>query len=110
MLAESAALVCHFILGCFLGGMHALCFRQSISMTRKAARINPNGNLFPPSLSTGSSHVYLGAACLPLNVVENQTTVGRLCWLAVGNATGHSWRTSVVPLTSACSTCQREKV
>ncbi len=23
--------------------------------------------------------MYLGAACLPLNVVENQTTVGRLC-------------------------------
>ncbi len=39
--------------------------------------------------------VYLGAACLPLNVVENQTTVGRLCRLAIGNATGHSKRTSV---------------
>ncbi len=41
------------------------------------------------------TNVYLGAACLPLNVVENQTTVGRLCRLVIGNATGHSWRTSV---------------
>ncbi len=41
------------------------------------------------------SYVYLGAACLPLNVVENQTTVGRKCRLEIGNATGHSWRTSV---------------
>jgi hypothetical protein len=40
-------------------------------------------------------NVYLGAACLPLNVVENQTTAGRLCRLVAGNATGHSWRTSV---------------
>jgi len=39
--------------------------------------------------------VYLGAACLPLNVVENQTTVGRLCRPGPVNATGHSWRSSV---------------
>ncbi len=37
--------------------------------------------------------VYLGAACLPLNVVENQTTVGRQ--LMIRNAMGHPWRTSV---------------
>jgi len=40
-------------------------------------------------------YVYLRAACLPLNVVENQTTVGRLCRLELENATEHSWRTSV---------------
>jgi hypothetical protein len=39
--------------------------------------------------------VYLGAACLPLNVVENQTTVSRLCRPESVNATGHSWRTGV---------------
>jgi hypothetical protein len=35
--------------------------------------------------------VYLGAACLPLNVVENQTMVGRLCLLEIENAARHSW-------------------
>ena len=40
-------------------------------------------------------YVYLGAACLPLNVVENQTTVGRLCRPEPVNATGHSWRSGV---------------
>jgi hypothetical protein len=39
--------------------------------------------------------VYLGAACLPLNVVENQTMTDRLCRLGIENATGHSWRTNV---------------
>jgi hypothetical protein len=39
--------------------------------------------------------VYLRAACLPLNVVENQTTVGRLCRPEPVNATGHSWRSGV---------------
>ncbi len=48
-------------------------------------------------------NVYLGAACLPLNVVENQTTVGRLCRLVTGNATGHSWRTSVNSATKETS-------
>ncbi len=40
-------------------------------------------------------YVYLGAACLPLNVVENQTRVGRLCRPESVHATGHSWRTGV---------------
>ncbi len=40
-------------------------------------------------------NVYLAAACLPLNVVENQTTMDRLCRLEIENATGHSWRTNV---------------
>jgi hypothetical protein len=41
-------------------------------------------------------YVYLGAACLPLNVVENQTTVGRLCRLELSECyAGHSWRTGV---------------
>jgi hypothetical protein len=44
---------------------------------------------------TTNFYVYLGAACLPLNVVENQTTVGRLCRLELENAARHSWRTSV---------------
>ncbi len=39
--------------------------------------------------------VYLRTACLPLNVVENQTTVGRLCRPESVNATGHSWRVGV---------------
>jgi hypothetical protein len=39
------------------------------------------------------SNVYLVAACLPLNVVENQNNEGPLCRLLLGTVTGHSLRT-----------------
>ncbi len=47
-----------------------------------------SGHISPSSPSSQSHCVYLGAACLPLNVVENQTTVGRLCRLELRECDG----------------------
>jgi hypothetical protein len=53
---------------------------------------------FSPSPRTSHSYsfVYLVAACLPLNVVENQTIIGRLCRRVrnFGNNAGHCIRTA----------------
>ncbi len=110
MLTESAALVCHFILCCLLGDIQALCYRQSISMTRKAARINPNGNLFPPYLSTGSSHLY--ALCeLQFVVTRENGSTGDwrlLVWpYSVSWRRYRVWRMDNVSFpTSSCQGCR----
>jgi hypothetical protein len=67
----------------------AVCAGQATEVDREG------GGERTAASQVSSFYVYLGAACLPLNVVGNQTTGGRLCRLAVGNARGHSWRTSV---------------